>query len=127
MSDIGKILLEAQDLHVNYGAINALSGFSMKLMEREIVAVIGANGAGKSTFMNAVMGMVKLAKGTILLEGRPLPGRDYRVVRSGLALVPEGRRIFAPLTVEENLRVGPSRGGTRRSGTSTGCSPCSPA
>ena len=106
MSDTGKILLEAQDLHVNYGAINALSGFSMKLMAREVVAVIGANGAGKSTFMNALMGMVKLAKGTVLLDGSPLPGRDYQAVRSGLALVPEGRRIFAPLTVEENLRVG---------------------
>ena len=106
MSDTGKILLEAQDLHVNYGAINALSGFSMKLMACEVVAVIGANGAGKSTFMNALMGMVKLAKGTVLLDGSPLPGRDYQAVRSGLALVPEGRRIFAPLTVEENLRVG---------------------
>ena len=106
MSDMTNVLLEAQDLHVNYGAINALSGFSMKLMEREVVAVIGANGAGKSTFMNALMGMVKLAKGTVLLDGYPLPARDYRVVRSGLALVPEGRRIFAPLTVEENLRVG---------------------
>ena len=102
----GKILLEAQGLCVNYGAIAALSGFSLKLMEGEIVAVIGANGAGKSTFMNALMGMVKLAGGTILLDDSPLSGRTWRAVQSGLALVPEGRRVFAPLTVEENLRIG---------------------
>lgn len=101
-----KILLEAKDLYVNYGAIQALSGFSLKLMQNEIVSVIGANGAGKSTFMNAVMGMVKIAKGDIFLEGTPLSSQNYKIVRSGVALVPEGRRIFAPLTVEENLRIG---------------------
>ena len=101
-----KILLEAQNIHVNYGAIQALSGFSLKLMENEIVAVIGANGAGKSTFMNALMGMVKIAKGDIFLDGYPLSSQNYKIVRSGLSLVPEGRRIFAPLTVEENLRIG---------------------
>ncbi len=101
-----KILLEAQDIHVNYGAIQALAGFSLKLMENEIVSVIGANGAGKSTFMNALMGMVKVSKGDIFLDGYPLSSKNYKVVRSGLALVPEGRRVFAPLTVEENLRIG---------------------
>ena len=101
-----KVLLEAQNIHVNYGAIQALSGFSLKLMEHEIVSVIGANGAGKSTFMNALMGMVKVAKGDIFLDGYPLSSQNYKVVRSGLSLVPEGRRIFAPLTVEENLRIG---------------------
>ena len=106
MTDVPNILLEARDLHVNYGAIRALSGFSMKLMEREVVAVIGANGAGKSTFMNALMGMVKISSGSVFLDGRPLPAKNYKVVRSGLSLVPEGRRIFAPLTVEENLRIG---------------------
>ncbi|MBQ9566001.1 MAG: ABC transporter ATP-binding protein [Synergistaceae bacterium] len=106
MAGTGKILLEAQNLSVNYGAITALSGFSLSLMEGEIVSVIGANGAGKSTFMNALMGMVKLAGGTILLDGSPLSGRTWKAVQSGLALVPEGRRVFAPLTVEENLRIG---------------------
>ncbi|MBQ9628117.1 MAG: ABC transporter ATP-binding protein [Synergistaceae bacterium] len=101
-----KILLEAQNIHVNYGAIQALSGFSLKLRENEIVAVIGANGAGKSTFMNALMGMVKISKGDIFLDGYPLSSQNYKIVRSGLSLVPEGRRIFAPLTVEENLRIG---------------------
>ncbi|MCR4818956.1 MAG: ABC transporter ATP-binding protein [Fretibacterium sp.] len=106
MAGTGKVLLEAQDLRVNYGAIAALSGFSLKLMEGEIVSVIGANGAGKSTFMNALMGMVKLAGGTILLDGSPLSTRTWKAVQGGLALVPEGRRVFAPLTVEENLRIG---------------------
>ncbi|MCR5347749.1 MAG: ABC transporter ATP-binding protein [Fretibacterium sp.] len=106
MAGTGRILLEAQDICVNYGAIAALSGFSLKLMEGEIVAVIGANGAGKSTFMNALMGMVKLAGGTILLDSYPLTGRTWKAVQGGLSLVPEGRRVFAPLTVEENLRIG---------------------
>ena len=100
------ILLEARDLHVNYGAIRALQGFSLDLREKEIVSVIGANGAGKSTFMNALMGMVPLAGGTVRLEGRVLSSKSFRIVRSGLSLAPEGRRIFAPLTVEENLRIG---------------------
>ena len=106
LSGAGTPLLEAHDLHVSYGAIKALSGFSMTLCKGEVVAVIGANGAGKSTFMNALMGMVEISSGTVLLDGRPLPRRTHRVVRGGLSLVPEGRRIFAPLTVEENLRVG---------------------
>ena len=100
------VLLEARDLHVSYGAIRALQGFSLTLREREIVAVIGANGAGKSTFMNALMGLVRLSEGTVALEGRALSSRSFRIVRSGLSLVPEGRRIFAPLTVEENLWIG---------------------
>ena len=106
MAGTGKSLLEARDLRVNYGAIAALSGFSLSLMEGEIVSVIGANGAGKSTFMNALMGLVKLAGGTILLDGCPLSTRTWKAVQGGLALVPEGRRVFAPLTVEENLRIG---------------------
>ncbi len=101
-----KILLEAQNIYVNYGAIQALAGFSLKLMENEIVSVIGANGAGKSTFMNALMGMVKISSGNFLLDGYPLSSKNYKVVRSGLALVPEGRRVFATLTVEENLKIG---------------------
>ena len=103
---MSKILLEAQELYVNYGAIQALSGFSLKLMENEIVSVIGANGAGKSTFMNALMGMVKISSGKIFLDGYPLSSQNYKIVRSGLALVPEGRRVFTSLTVDENLRIG---------------------
>lgn len=103
---MSKILLEAQELYVNYGAIQALSGFSLKLMENEIVSVIGANGAGKSTFMNALMGMVKISSGNIFLDGYPLSSQNYKIVRSGLSLVPEGRRVFTSLTVDENLRIG---------------------
>ncbi|MBQ6772716.1 MAG: ABC transporter ATP-binding protein [Synergistaceae bacterium] len=103
---MSKILLEAQELYVNYGAIQALAGFSLKLMENEIVAVIGANGAGKSTFMNALMGMVKISSGNIFLDGYPLSSQNYKIVRSGLSLVPEGRRVFTTLTVDENLRIG---------------------
>ena len=99
-------LLEARDFHVSYGAIKALQGFSLSLHEKEIVSVIGANGAGKSTFMNAVMGMVKRDRGDVFLEGKKMPGKSFKIVRGGLALVPEGRKVFAPLTVAENLRIG---------------------
>ena len=103
---MSKILLEARGLCVNYGAIQALAGFSLKLFENGIVSVIGANGAGKSTFMNALMGMVKISKGEIFLDSYPLSRHNYKIVRSGLSLVPEGRRVFSSLTVEENLKIG---------------------
>ena len=99
-------LLEAKDIYVSYGAIKALQGFSFSLDEREIVSVIGANGAGKSTFMNALMGMVKRDQGEVLLEGKPLPSKSFQIVARGLSLVPEGRKVFAPLTVFENLQIG---------------------
>ena len=99
-------LLEARNIYVSYGAIKALQGFSLSLNEREIVSVIGANGAGKSTFMNAVMGMVKRDEGDVFLSGKKLSRKSYRVVQRGLSLVPEGRKVFAPLTVLENLRIG---------------------
>ncbi|MBQ7577946.1 MAG: ABC transporter ATP-binding protein [Synergistaceae bacterium] len=103
---MSKILLEAKDIYVNYGAIKALDGVSIKLLENEIVSVIGANGAGKSTLMNAIMGMVKIAGGNIFLDSYPLSSKNYKIVQSGVALVPEGRRVFTTLTVHENLRVG---------------------
>jgi len=99
-------LLEARDIHVSYGAIKALQGFSLSLCEREIVSVIGANGAGKSTFMNAVMGMVKRDSGEVFLNGKKMPKKSFQVVSGGLSLVPEGRKIFGPLTVAENLHIG---------------------
>ena len=99
-------LLEARDFHVSYGAIKALQGFSLSLNESEIVSVIGANGAGKSTFMNAVMGMVKRDRGDVFLDGKKLPVKSFQVVHEGLSLVPEGRKIFGPLTVAENLQIG---------------------
>jgi len=99
------VLLEVKDFHVSYGAIKALQGFSLTLNEQEIVAVIGANGAGKSTFMNAVMGMVQRDRGEVFLDGKKLPYKSFQIVGSGLSLVPEGRKVFAPLTVLENLQI----------------------
>ena len=99
-------LLEVNDLHVSYGAIKALNGFSMYINEGEIVSVIGSNGAGKSTFMNAIMGAVKREKGTLTLNGKKLSAKPFQVVSQGISLAPEGRKIFAPLTVFENLQMG---------------------
>jgi len=99
-------ILSIRDLVVSYGAIKALHGISMDVYEGEIVCVIGANGAGKSTLLNSVMGAVPVEKGEILFEGKPLAKRSYKVVASGICLVPEGRKIFGPLTVSENLMVG---------------------
>ncbi|WP_213694047.1 ABC transporter ATP-binding protein [Aminiphilus sp.] len=99
-------LLDVKNLSVSYGAIRALSDVSIAVEEREIVSVIGANGAGKSTLMNAVMGMVKRDRGEVYLEGKLLAERSFQVVAQGIALSPEGRKVFAPLTVYENLLMG---------------------
>ena len=99
-------LLEVKELCVNYGAIRALDSVSLSIPAGEIVAVIGANGAGKSTLMSAIMGQTPDRSGKILFEDRPLPRHSYLVVKAGLSLSPEGRRIFAPLTVLENLQIG---------------------
>lgn len=99
-------LLEVKELCVSYGAIRALDKVSLSIPAGEIVSVIGANGAGKSTLMSAVMGQVPYHSGEIEFEGKPLPRRSFQVVKSGISLSPEGRRIFAPLTVLENLQIG---------------------
>ena len=99
-------LLEVKQLCVSYGAIRALDRVSLSIPAGEIVSVIGANGAGKSTLMSAVMGQVPYQSGEIEFEGKPLPRRSFQVVKSGISLSPEGRRIFAPLTVLENLQIG---------------------
>lgn len=101
-----KPLLSIKDLSVNYGAIRALKKADLDVYAGEIVAVIGANGAGKSTLMNAIMGDVPRARGEILLDGKPLPKKSYQVVMAGVSLSPEGRKVFAPLTVYENLQMG---------------------
>jgi branched-chain amino acid transport system ATP-binding protein len=100
-------LLEVKDLSVHYGAICALHGVSFELNPGEIVTLIGANGAGKSTTLRTISGLVKPSAGTISFAGREitkLPG--HRVAGLGIAHVPEGRRPFANLTVRENLRLG---------------------
>lgn len=98
--------LSIKNLVVNYGAIQALKGISLDVYQGEIVAVIGANGAGKSTMMNSIMGAVKREDGSICFNGNPLSEKSYEVVKAGVSLVPEGRDVFAPLTVMENLEMG---------------------
>ena len=100
-------LLEVKDLVVSYGGIEALKGISFNVDEGQIVTLIGANGAGKSTTLRAITGIVPVKSGTILYNGEDITGMDtQKVVERGIALVPEGRRVFANLTVLENLKIG---------------------
>ena len=100
-------LLEVKDLVVSYGGIEALKGISFSVDEGQIVTLIGANGAGKSTTLRAITGIVPVKSGTILYNGEDITGMDtQKVVERGIALVPEGRRVFANLTVLENLKIG---------------------
>jgi branched-chain amino acid transport system ATP-binding protein len=99
--------LEVRALHVNYGEIAGVSGLSLHVDEGEIVALLGANGAGKSTTLKAIMGMVPARSGHILVNGENVAGQPaHTAARRGVALVPEGRRIFKRMTVRENLEVG---------------------
>ncbi len=100
-------MLEVRNLHVHYGGIHALHGISLRVPDGQIVALLGANGAGKSTTLRTIMGLVKPSAGEITLNGQSLLGlRPYEVVRRGIAMVPEGRKVFVNLTVAENLRLG---------------------
>ena len=100
-------MLEVQDLHVFYGAIHALQGISFHLDEGEIVTLIGANGAGKSTTLKTISGLLRPRQGGITFEGTELTEVSApKIVRLGIVHVPEGRKIFAPLTVRENLEMG---------------------
>jgi branched-chain amino acid transport system ATP-binding protein len=99
--------VELESLEVRYGAVAAVRGLSLRVDEGEIVGLIGPNGAGKSTTLNAIMGVVPAHAGEIRLRGSSIRKRSPEsIARRGLALVPEGRRIFAEFTVEENLRLG---------------------
>jgi branched-chain amino acid transport system ATP-binding protein len=100
-------VLVLDDVHARYGAIAALRGISIKVERGEMVALIGANGAGKTTTLVTIAGVLRPTQGSITFEGRSIIGQSPEdIVRKGLALVPEGRRIFPALTVEENLRLG---------------------
>lgn len=100
-------LLKVDDIHVFYGAIRAIKGISLEVNENEIVTLIGANGAGKSTTLNTIAGLLKPRSGTISFNGVPLNGTPAsKIVTRGMALCPEGRRIFQQMTVRENLEMG---------------------
>jgi len=101
------MLLELRDLHVNYGNVEALHGINLSVDEGEIVTILGANGAGKSTTLNSICGLVKATKGEILLDGEPIHSVPaHNIVKMGISQSPEGRRVFSTLTVEENMDLG---------------------
>jgi len=100
-------LLEVRNLHVSYGGIKAVRGVNLKVGEGELVCLIGTNGAGKSTTLRAICGLVPMASGEVLYAGHSIAGqRPFELVRRQLVMVPEGRGIFGQLTIEENLTVG---------------------
>ncbi len=98
-----------EDLNVHYGTIHAVQGVSFTVDVGEIVSIVGSNGAGKSTIMWSLAGVVKPSGGSIRIAGKPLPSKPHEVVGTGLALVPERRRLFSALTVRENLVMGAYR------------------
>ena len=108
MSEEKKLpLLKVNGIHVYYGAIHAIKGISLEVNEGEIVTLIGANGAGKSTTLNTIAGLLKPRQGSIAFAGMPVDGTTAsKMVYKGLSLCPEGRRIFQHLTVKENLEMG---------------------
>ena len=100
-------MLKIDELQVNYGGIEAVKGITFQVPEREIVTLIGANGAGKSTVLNTISGLLHPKSGSITFMDKPLGGiSPNKVVQMGLAQCPEGRRIFQHMTVEENLEMG---------------------
>jgi len=100
-------MLEVENIHAYYGNIHALKGLSLVVEKGEIVTLIGANGAGKTTTLRAISGLLKPREGHVRLEGEDLaPYKPHEIVYKGMAMVPEGRRIFARLTVAENLEMG---------------------
>lgn len=100
-------MLKVSDLHVNYGFIKAVKGIDFHIPEGKIVSILGANGAGKTSTLKALSGIVPISKGSIELEGKKIDGKQaYEIVKQGIIHCPEGRKIFPQFTVEENLKVG---------------------
>jgi len=100
-------MLKIDNLISSYGNIKALKGISLEVNKGEIVTLLGANGAGKSTLMKSILGMVKIEQGSILYKGSELVGKkSYQIVPMGISLVPEGRKIFVDVSVENNLEIG---------------------
>ena len=101
------LMLSVKDLDVYYGAIHAIKGISFEVNEGEIVTLIGANGAGKTTTLDTIAGLLRSRGGDIVFQGESIAHKaPHLIVKDGLALVPEGRRVFAQMTVEENLEMG---------------------
>ncbi|MEO0084452.1 MAG: ATP-binding cassette domain-containing protein, partial [candidate division WOR-3 bacterium] len=99
-------LLQLHDVSVHYGGVKALDGVDVALDEGEIVALMGPNGAGKSTILKAIFGLVPIHSGKILWHEKEITPIPHEVVQRGIAFVPQGRRVFSHLTVEENLEIG---------------------
>lgn len=100
-------LLEVDNLHTSYGAIKALRGVSFQLSEGQVISLIGANGAGKTTILNTLSGLLRPTSGRIMFKGQDITGwRADRVAKLGLVQVPEGRQVIATMSVQENLSVG---------------------
>ncbi len=100
-------MLKIENLHVNYGGIQALRGISLEVPDGKIVTLIGANGAGKSTTLRTITGLVKAASGSIKWDDEELLGKSIdKIVTTGIAMSPEGRRVFPDMTVLENLKIG---------------------
>ncbi|MBY6278510.1 ABC transporter ATP-binding protein, partial [Symbiobacterium thermophilum] len=101
------MILQVEDLYVAYGNIEALHGVSLEVNQGEIVTLVGANGAGKSTTLRAISGLNRAKSGTIRFQGRDITRTPaHEIVAMGIGHVPEGRRVFADLTVRENLELG---------------------
>ncbi len=104
---MAETMLKVTDLVSAYGNIKALKGISLEVKKGEIVSLLGANGAGKSTFMKSILGMVNIESGSIQYKGQEIVGRkSHEIVPMGISLVPEGRKIFVDVTVEKNLEIG---------------------
>ena len=100
-------MLKLENVSVNYGAINALSGISMSVEQGEVVTLIGANGAGKSTTLRTITGLLEPASGRVIFEGKDIGGTaTHKLVARGISMSPEGRGVFANLSVRENLQMG---------------------
>lgn len=99
-------LLEVRELHAHYGVSHVLQGVDLDVGADQVVALFGRNGVGKTTLVHTIMGMLRPTRGSVRFDGEELAGRaPHTIARAGLGLVPQGRRVFAPLTVEENLRI----------------------
>lgn len=100
-------MLEIKDLHVHYGGIHALRGISLNVEDGKIISLIGANGAGKSTTLKAIMSLIQKTSGSVIYDGKDITcDKTKDIVKSGIILTPEGRRVFPDLTVDENIALG---------------------